>query len=97
MFTDLEGNLLRSAPVAEPCIGIKMGQRYNLSSADVVLDLHAGIAGLALPEDTKHGMLHLDDEIAGLIEAADTAADQAGAPSAKPEPAASVPGEGSFV
>ena len=62
-----------------------------------MLDLDAGIAGLALPEDAKHGMLHLDDEIAGLIEAADTAADQAGAHSVKPEPAASVPGEGSFA
>ena len=57
-----------------------------------MLDLHAGIAGLALPEDAKHGMLHLDDEIAGLIEAADMAADQAGPHSTKPEPVSPVPG-----
>ena len=38
-------------------------------------------------------MLHLDDELAGLIEAADMAAAQAGAHPTKAEPVAPVPGE----
>ena len=37
-------------------------------------------------------MLRLDDEMAGLIEAADTPADHAGAHPTKPEPASSVAG-----
>ena len=42
-------------------------------------------------------MLHLDDELAGLIESADMPADQHAAHSTRPVPAASVPGEGSLV
>ena len=38
-------------------------------------------------------MLHLDDELAGLVEGADMPADQARAHSTKPEPASPVPGE----
>ena len=38
-------------------------------------------------------MLHLDDEIAGLVEAADMPAAQAGAHTTKPEPASPVAGE----
>ena len=38
-------------------------------------------------------MLHVDDELAGLIEAADPPADHNGAHSTKSEPASSVPGE----
>ena len=45
----------------------------------------------------EHDMLHLDDELAGLIEAADMSADQHVALRAKPEAASSVPGEGSVV
>ena len=44
------------------------------------------------PNERK--LLRLDDELAGLIEAADTPADQAGTHSTKPEPIISVPGEG---
>ena len=50
------------------------------------------------PADDNSGecdMLHLDDELAGLIDAADTAAGQDGAPTTKPEPALPVPGEDS--
>ena len=46
-------------------------------------------------EPGERDMLHLDDELAGLIEAADTPAGQAGAHSTKPEPALSVAGEDS--
>ena len=48
------------------------------------------------PADDQPGerdMLHLDDEVAGLVEAADMAADQAGAHPTKAEPASTVPGE----
>ena len=41
----------------------------------------------------EHIMLRLDDELAGLIEAADIPADQAGAHSTKPDPASSVAGK----
>lgn len=57
--------------------------------------LDAETAGLVPSEDTEpagHVMLHLNDEIAGLIEAADIPADRAGAHSTKPEPATLVPG-----
>ena len=50
------------------------------------------------PADNEPGvrdMLHLDDELAGLIEAADMPADQHGAHVRKPEPTSSVQGEGS--
>ena len=60
---------------------------------NVVLDLNAGMAGLALPEEAKQKMLHVDDEIAGLIEAADMPADQAGAHRTKPELVSPVAGE----
>ena len=48
------------------------------------------------PADNQPGernMLHLDDELAGLLEAADMPADPAGVHSTKPEAASSVPGE----
>ena len=48
-------------------------------------------------ELAEHVMLHLNDELAGLVEAADTPVEQDGTHSAKPEPAVSVPGEGSIV
>ena len=54
---------------------------------------NAGMTGLALPEDAQQKMLHLDDEIAGLIEAAEIPADQAGAHSTKPELVSPVAGE----
>ena len=44
-------------------------------------------------EPAERDMLHLDDELAGLVEAADTPAGQDGTHSTKPEPAVSVPGE----
>ena len=46
------------------------------------------------PNERK--LLHLDDELAGLIEAADTPGDGAGTHSTKPEPIMSVPG-GAFA
>ena len=54
-------------------------------------------AGLAPPEDAEHDMLHLDDEIAGLVEAANVSAAQDGMHITKPEPASSVPGEAPVV
>ena len=51
----------------------------------------------AVDEPHERNMLHLDDELAGLIEAADTPADQHVAHSAKPEAASSVPGDGFMV
>ena len=70
---------------------------YPDVTADVVPDLDAETAGLAPSENTEHVMLHLDDEIAGLIEAADMPVEQAGAHNTKPEPATLVPGKGSVV
>ena len=52
------------------------------------------------PADDKPGerdMLHLDDEMAGLIEAADTPVDGRAVHSARPEASSSVPGESSLV
>ena len=46
-------------------------------------------------QPAERDMLHLDDELAGLIEAADMPADQHGAHTTKPEPTSSVPGEDS--
>ena len=67
----------------------------------------------SIDEPAEQGMLHLDDELVGLIEAADTAASQDGTHglieaadtaasqdgthSAKPEPAVLVPVEGLIV
>ena len=48
------------------------------------------------PADDKpseHDMLRLDDELAGLMEAADMPADQHGAHSTRPEPVSPMPGE----
>ena len=45
----------------------------------------------------EHDMLHLDDELAGLIEAADTPAGQAARHSMKPEAAPSMPSEASVT
>ena len=47
----------------------------------------------SIDEPAERAMLRLDDEMAGLIEAADTAADQHGTHSSKPEPAVSMPGK----
>ena len=44
-------------------------------------------------EPGERAMLHLDEELAGLIEAADPAAAQAETHSIKPGPASAVPGE----
>lgn len=60
--------------------------------SDVLLLLGAGNAGLALPENAEHVMLRLDDEIAGLIEAADVPAAPDSAHSTVPEAVSSVPG-----
>ena len=73
---------------------------YPCVSPDVTLNLDAEMAGLAAPEDTEpaeHVMLHLNDEIAGLIEAADMPAGEAGAHTIKPEPATLVPGKSPVV
>ena len=48
------------------------------SSADVLLNLDAGLAGLAPSGDAEHVMLRLDDEMAGLVEAAEVPADSHG-------------------
>ena len=57
-----------------------------------MLNLGAGMAILAPSEDAEHGMLCLDDEIAGLLEAAAMPAAPDSAHSTQPEPASSVPG-----
>ena len=49
--------------------------------------------GLIPSENAERVMLRLDDELAGLIEAADTPAGQDGAHPSKAEPASPVPGE----
>ena len=51
----------------------------------------------AIDEPGERDMLHLDDELAGLVAAADLSADQHVTHSAKPEPASPVPGESSVV
>ena len=48
-------------------------------------------------EPVERAMLHLDDEMAGLIEAADTPADGHAAHSTRPEASSSVPGNSSLV
>ena len=53
----------------------------------------AGTASLAPSGDAEHIMLHLDDELAGLLEAADMPANEAGTHSSKPEAASPGPGE----
>ena len=45
----------------------------------------------------ERDMLRLDDELAGLIEAADMPADQHGTHTTRPEAASSMPGESSLV
>ena len=50
-------------------------------------------AGLVAPEDAERAMLHLDDEIAGLLEAADMPAGQDRTHTTKPEPASPVAGQ----
>ena len=62
-----------------------------------MLDLNAGLTGLVPSENAEYTMLHLDDELAGLIEAADTPADKAGPHSSKPELVSPVAGEGTFM
>lgn len=52
-----------------------------------------GYAGLAAPEDAERDMLHLDDELAGLIEAADVPAGQDRTHTTKPEPVSPVAGQ----
>ena len=59
------------------------------SRSEMIMPSHAQISPGA--------MLRLDDEMAGLMEAADMAADQAGAHPTKPEPASPVAGEASSV
>ena len=48
-------------------------------------------------EPVERAMLRLDDEMAGLIEAADTPADGHAARSTRPEASSSVPGKSSLV
>ena len=62
-------------------------------NADVVLHLHAGMTGSIPAENAERDMLRLDDELAGLIEAADPPADPDRTHSTKPEAAPSMPGE----
>ena len=62
-----------------------------------VLIMVAEMAGLAPSGGAERGMLHLDDEMTGLIEAADTPAGQDGAHPTKAEPASPLPGQGRDV
>ena len=62
-----------------------------------MLSLDAGLAGLAPSQGAEHVMLHLDDELAGLVEAADVPAGQDGTPSRQPDVVSLVPGEPSGV
>ena len=55
------------------------------SRSELIMSSHAQVSAGA--------MLRVEDELAGLIEAANTPADQAGAHTTKPEPASLVPGE----
>ena len=60
-----------------------------------MLDLGAEIAGPTQLGNAGHGMLRLDDELAGLMEAAEVPAESHRAHTTKPGP--SVPGEASPV
>ena len=62
-----------------------------------MLSLNAGPAGLAPSQGAEHIMLHLDDELAGLIEAADVPAGQDKIHSTQPDAVSLVPGEPSGV
>ena len=54
-------------------------------------------AGSAPPEDAERDMLHLDDELAGLVKAADMPAAQAEAHTTKPKPVSPVAGQLAFA
>ena len=56
-----------------------------------------GLFWLPPAEMSKRDMLALDDELAGLMEAAEVPADQHGAHTTQPQPASSVPGEASLA
>ena len=62
-------------------------------SAGTLLSSDAGIAGLAPSKGAERVMLCLDDELAGLIEAADMPADQHGTHTTQPDAVSLVPGE----
>lgn len=72
-----------------------------LTGADINMPESASVAEqsrseLIMPSHAQASagaMLRVEDELAGLIEAANTPADQAGAHTTKPEPASLVPGE----
>ena len=62
-----------------------------------MLNVVAEMAALTPSGGAEQVMLRLDDEMTGLIEAADTPAGQDGSHGSKSEPASSVPGEGQVV
>ena len=72
-------------------------QPFNIAVAALAGADEANMAGsmpVAKRRDSQQSvMLRLDDEVSGLIEAADTPADQAGAHSTKPEPISPVSGQ----
>ena len=71
----------------------------HVSAGGIVSIWGAEMAGLAPSGDdalAEHAMLDLDDEIAGLVEAAAVPAGQDGAHSTKPEPTSAVPGKGAL-
>ena len=78
----------------------KAGKPNALPSADEAEETDSqqtwpGMFWLPPADDglAERDMLHLDDELAGLLEAADMPAAQAGPHPTKPEPASPVPGE----
>ena len=72
-------------------------QPFNMAVAALAGADAANMAGsvpVAKQRDSEQSvMLRMDDEVSGLVEAAATPADQAGAHSTKPEPMSTVSGE----
>ena len=65
----------------------------RLFVSDIMLSSDAGIADLAPSQGAERDMLRLDDELAGLIEAADVPVAQDKMHSPKPDAVSLVPGE----
>ena len=65
--------------------GANVNMTVSAAEQSMIMPSHAQVS--------KGAMLRLDDELAGLIEAADTLADQGGAHPTRPEPASPVAGE----
>ena len=87
LTTDVEiaVNVLTGADVSMP----RSASVTEQSSSEMIVPSHA-------LQVSTGAMLHLDDELAGLVEAADMPAGQDGGHTTKPEPTSSVPGEAPF-